>query len=696
MLIEVNGELIEFPDSMSPEDIAQAIQGMSDVVPDIPVPKGLTEKDYEDSAPEWMQNLIPSTIRLANDTAEGIGRLATSPVDTLSGLIPGMAQHYGDRYGSWDSIQQAWNEDPAGVLSDVSVAGTLIKAPAMVAKSVGKAGIRRATSQIDNIDPRSATSFEDFTQANRAKTASQKLVERAEQLRSAGNVIETLDPITALSSVGDIAMTGGQAAMGRTAADNVGYRYGPPSSRFKHDLGGYEGTVAEAVRRGLEPNRSGAARLGIDIEEAAKAVRREAAMSGVEIPVDRVREAILDASKDGVFDFTTEAFNKVVDDLSNQFEGLVDTNASARAGKAAERAGFVRVIDDTVRLDIDELSRQALDSGIPPDQVRTILDGVPDQLKAIDAQNVIQQIQSVSDGFGGNAQMFGRDVAGRIHIAVLDAVERRRSSVKNELQNDIPLTDVVDMRQSLDDRINWNNPNAQESISNSANRSVANNLRGIINETEAVRKANEEFSTLSDIQYILNPGAARDIRSQGRNLIRDLGASVANTAADASKYILTGKPEFERARGLQMLNDGNWVGYLGSTLGSGPIGEARRVGTQVERYSDDNEQNFRGSESDWDVNALEGPLKDRWATLPDRLSQYDNGERVGVALTALSRRGDSAKQAAEQLLRLAKDPGVRSRLADVPVYTWSKADGKELKSILTSLGVNFKRAPALL
>lgn len=108
-------------------------------------------------APEWMTNLVPSAAGVVDDTLSGLGQLAKSPVETLSAMPAGIAEHYSSRYSSPEQALQTFQQDPAGVLMDVVPVGGVVKGLGIASKAAGagKAGnaLKATGAALERLDP---------------------------------------------------------------------------------------------------------------------------------------------------------------------------------------------------------------------------------------------------------------------------------------------------------------------------------------------------------------------------------------------------------------------------------------------------------------------------------------------------------------------------------------------------------------
>lgn len=159
-LINYEGQVHEFPDDFSEEDISNALGGR---------PK--TSKD-ERSFSGFLGNILSSGRRMAGDIATSV----TSPVQTAKAMgnlalgvgqmvVPGeqgqeknveaLAKMYVDRYGSWDNFTKTLYEDPVGVLADLSViaggTGAAVKGLGIASKAANLGKTANALTKMGQI-----------------------------------------------------------------------------------------------------------------------------------------------------------------------------------------------------------------------------------------------------------------------------------------------------------------------------------------------------------------------------------------------------------------------------------------------------------------------------------------------------------------------------------------------------------------
>lgn len=88
------------------------------------------------NAPQSVVNLVADTTNAflnPLDTAKGVKDLALGAASKLGigdhdeSTVDAFGEHYSDRYGSLDAVAETFKKDPAGFLSDISVAGSLPK-----------------------------------------------------------------------------------------------------------------------------------------------------------------------------------------------------------------------------------------------------------------------------------------------------------------------------------------------------------------------------------------------------------------------------------------------------------------------------------------------------------------------------------------------------------------------------------------
>lgn len=137
--VEYEGVVHEFPDDFSDEDIQAALGG---------------ESAPEESPLEFLGamagNIPESAGRAVSTTLSGVASLGkglvTSPLETLGGIIPGIVDHYGSRYGSADARRDTVRNDPVGMVLDMIPVGKGLQAAPAAARAGGrlaKAGAAR-------------------------------------------------------------------------------------------------------------------------------------------------------------------------------------------------------------------------------------------------------------------------------------------------------------------------------------------------------------------------------------------------------------------------------------------------------------------------------------------------------------------------------------------------------------------------
>lgn len=186
-------------------------------------------------APPFLVNALPSLINLGDDLISGLGAAASSPIGTPLNLIPGVYQHYNERYFGEDApgLASTFAADPAGTLADISLVGGGISA-------LGKVG-------------------------------------RAPALSSVGRNIERLDPISMAMGAGQTAVAGlqNQLPFVKPPEEVMAGTYGMPRGRQRENLPEYLETVGRAMDQELEPIVAGS--------EAAKEASRQAGIPVGEI-----------------------------------------------------------------------------------------------------------------------------------------------------------------------------------------------------------------------------------------------------------------------------------------------------------------------------------------------------------------------------------------------------------------------------
>lgn len=179
-------------------------------------------------APGALVNLVPSATRFGDDLTTGLFNVFDDPTGSALNLIPGMYQHYNQRYFGENApgLSKTFSADPVGTLADISLIGGGLSA-------LGKVG-------------------------------------RAPALSSVGRNIERLDPISMAMGTGQTAVAGmqNQIPFSRTPEEVMAGTYGMPRGAQRENLPSYLETVGRAMDQGLEPNVAGA--------EAAKQARIDA------------------------------------------------------------------------------------------------------------------------------------------------------------------------------------------------------------------------------------------------------------------------------------------------------------------------------------------------------------------------------------------------------------------------------------
>jgi hypothetical protein len=180
----------------------------------------------------FLGNIGPSAMQTGTDMLRGFANLATSPIDTVTGIPAGMAQHYGDRYSSVDQAAQTAYNDPVGALMDVPVLGTGMRILGAAGK-VGGAG-------------------------RVADTAS-----------TVGRGLEKVDPFGAAVAGAQLGIGAGINRWGSTPAESMaGSYYGQPRGRQVENFDEYLGTVDAAIEQGIPATTQGA-RIAEDATKAS-------------------------------------------------------------------------------------------------------------------------------------------------------------------------------------------------------------------------------------------------------------------------------------------------------------------------------------------------------------------------------------------------------------------------------------------
>jgi len=192
----------------------------------------------------FMGNVGPSALNTGTDMLKGMANLVTSPIDTVSAMPAGMAQHYGDRYSSPEQAAQTAYNDPVGALMDVPVLGTGMRLLGAAGK-VGGAG-------------------------RLADTAS-----------TVGRGLEKVDPFGAAVGAAQLGIGAGINRFGASPAESMaGSYYGQPRGRQVENFDEYLGTVDAAIEQGIPATTAGA-RIAEEAKQASGA-RLDEALKGAD------------------------------------------------------------------------------------------------------------------------------------------------------------------------------------------------------------------------------------------------------------------------------------------------------------------------------------------------------------------------------------------------------------------------------
>lgn len=229
-------------------------------------------------APEALVNFMPSMFSLGDDISTGIANTLTDPIGTMANVIPGMVQHYGDRYFTPEQGQpwysdavNTFNQDPAGAMMDLSGVGTAMK----MAGGAGRVG-------------------------------------------KVGAGLERLDPVTALMGGAQTIAAPIQSrmtGMPSPAESMAGSDYGQPRGSQRENLPGYLNTIESAMDQQIPPTVRGV--------ETAKAATQKA---GAEIG------AVLDQMEASGTTFDANNIVGRLEDIKLQYE----LNADAPLRKAVD------------------------------------------------------------------------------------------------------------------------------------------------------------------------------------------------------------------------------------------------------------------------------------------------------------------------------------------------------------------------
>lgn len=204
-----------------------------------PPPPNPATAPYQDNAPAFLQNMVPSAMQFGNDLLQGGAQMITNPVDTLAGLPSGIAQHYGERYSPlpgqpwYSGAAQTFNQDPVGFAADIVPVGSMARGLGLAAKTAGATKTGAALGTI-------------------------------------GRGLEKADPAMVPMAAGQLVVAGAMNKIPaiRSPEEVMAGTYGKPRGAQTENLPGYLDTIGRAMDEGLEPTVAGA--------EAAKSAKRAA------------------------------------------------------------------------------------------------------------------------------------------------------------------------------------------------------------------------------------------------------------------------------------------------------------------------------------------------------------------------------------------------------------------------------------
>jgi hypothetical protein len=189
-----DGTILEFPDNTTDEVMRQAVKKyLANTIPATgkaeyisALPEGTFDKlrqgdiDQARGVKEFAKNVVKSGANMIG----GIGTAISHPLNTLEGiggtligtaeLVPGvtklldafgmptskpyvdaLANHYKQKYGSWDGLKKALYEDPVGVAGDVSIVaggtGAVARGTGILAKTAGMTKVAGMAGKVGEI-----------------------------------------------------------------------------------------------------------------------------------------------------------------------------------------------------------------------------------------------------------------------------------------------------------------------------------------------------------------------------------------------------------------------------------------------------------------------------------------------------------------------------------------------------------------
>ena len=151
-------EVLANPDAYSDELVREARRLSSQAIPtqENPTVDPISGAPTG-GAPGFLVNAMPSALNFGNAMIGGIGNLIANPIDTLKGMPAGIAQHYGDRYGSLEQAGQTFQTDPFGALMDVVPVGTALRGAGLAGKVAGATKAGEVAGQVgrglERLDP---------------------------------------------------------------------------------------------------------------------------------------------------------------------------------------------------------------------------------------------------------------------------------------------------------------------------------------------------------------------------------------------------------------------------------------------------------------------------------------------------------------------------------------------------------------